>query len=42
MIHFGQAHDHKYGNETVESISEKSVGTMELGFAFCERIRNFN
>ncbi|MDE5069577.1 MAG: hypothetical protein O4861_04435 [Trichodesmium sp. St16_bin4-tuft] len=39
VIHFGQGHDHKYGNEIVEAMPESGVGIMELYFASCERIR---
>ncbi len=39
VIHFGQGHDHKYGQETVEEIPEKGVGIMDRGFASSERIR---
>jgi IS4 transposase len=38
VIHFGQGHDHKYGQETVESIPSKAVGIMDRGFASSERI----
>lgn len=39
VIHFGQGHDHKYGQKTVESIPEKTVGIMDRGFASSERIK---
>ena len=39
VIHFGQGHDHKYGQETVEAIPEKGVGVMDRGFASSERIK---
>lgn len=39
MIHFGQGHDHKYGQETVDSIPEKAIGVMDRGFASTERIK---
>lgn len=39
VIHFGQGHDHKYGQETVESIPEKGVGVMDRGFASTLRIK---
>lgn len=38
VIHFGQGHDHKYGQETVEAIPSKGVGIMDRGFASSERI----
>ncbi|CCQ70021.1 hypothetical protein CWATWH0402_5839 [Crocosphaera watsonii WH 0402] len=40
VIYFGQGHDYKYGNETIESIPEKTVGIMDRGFASSERIKN--
>ena len=39
VIHFGQGHDHKHGNETVNFIPENAVGIMDRGFASCERIK---
>lgn len=39
VIHFGQGHDHKYGQETMEKIPKKAVGIMDRGFASCERIK---
>ena len=39
MLHFGQGHDHKYGQETVRAIPEKGVGIMDRGFASSEKIR---
>jgi IS4 transposase len=38
VIHFGQGHDYKYGQETVEAIPSKGVGIMDRGFASSERI----
>ena len=40
VIHFGQGHDYKYGDKTIESIPEKTVGIMDRGFASSERIKN--
>ncbi len=39
VIHFGQGHDHKYGQETVEAIPENCVGVMDRGFASGERVK---
>jgi len=39
VIHFGQGHDHKYGQETVESIPDNAVGVMDRGFASTQRIK---
>jgi putative transposase len=38
VIHFGQGHDHKYGQETVEAIPAKGIGVMDRGFSSTERI----
>ncbi|NEO18515.1 MAG: transposase [Moorea sp. SIO4A1] len=40
MIHFGQGHDSKYGDKTIESTPENGVGVMDRGFASLERIKN--
>jgi putative transposase len=39
VIHFGQGHDNKYGQETVNSIPENGVGVMDRGFASITRIK---
>ena len=39
VIHFGQGHDHKYGQETVSSIPDNAVGVMDRGFASTQRIK---
>jgi putative transposase len=39
VIHFVQGHDHKYGQETVDSIPEKAIGVMDRGFASTEKIK---
>ena len=39
VIHFGQGHDHKYGDKTVDAIPENGVGIMDRGFASSERIK---
>jgi putative transposase len=39
VIHFGQGHDHKYGQKTVEEIPYQAVGIMDRGFASSKRIR---
>ncbi len=33
VIHFGQGHAHKYGQETVEAIPAKGIGVMDRGFS---------
>jgi IS4 transposase len=38
VIHFGQGHDHKYGQETVKAIPVEAVGIMDRGFSSTERI----
>ncbi|NES66424.1 MAG: IS4 family transposase [Okeania sp. SIO2D1] len=38
-IHFGQGHDSKYGNETIEETPENGVGVMDRGFASLLRIQ---
>ena len=40
FIHFGQGHDHKHGNQTVNLIPEKSIGVMDRGFASSSQISN--
>jgi len=37
-IHFGQGHDSKYGNETIDAIPENGVGVMDRGFCSLARI----
>lgn len=39
-IHFGQGHDSKYGNETIDAIPQNGVGVMDRGFSSLERIGN--
>ncbi|WP_244532812.1 transposase [Geitlerinema sp. PCC 9228] len=36
---FGQGHDNKYGQATIDQTPENSVGMMDRGFASKERIR---
>jgi putative transposase len=38
-IHFGQGHDSKYGEKTIEEIPENGVGVMDRGFASLSRIQ---
>ncbi len=38
MIHFGQGHDRKYGEKTIQQIPENRIGIMERGLASIERI----
>ncbi|MBE9175416.1 IS4 family transposase [Synechocystis salina LEGE 06155] len=37
IIHFGQGHDNKYGNETIAATPENGVGVMNRGFCDLER-----
>jgi putative transposase len=37
--HFGQGHDSKYGNKTIESTPENGIAVMGRGFCSLERIR---
>ena len=38
VINFGQGHDSKYGNETIEATPENGVEIMDRGFCSLERI----
>lgn len=38
VIHFGQGHDSKYGDKTIQQIPENGIGVMDRGFASIERI----
>lgn len=38
-IHFGQGHDSKYGNSTIEATPSNGVSIMDRGFASLERIQ---
>jgi len=38
-LHFGQGHDSKYGQETIDAIPENAVGIMDRGFAALKRIK---
>ena len=38
-IHFGQGHDSKYGNKTINEIPEDGIGIMDRGFSSLERIQ---
>lgn len=38
-LHFGQGHDSKYGEETINAIPENGVGIMDRGFAALKRIK---
>jgi len=42
VIHFGQGHDSKHGEETINSIPENGVGIMDRGFASLVRIRKLS
>lgn len=35
-IEFGNGHDSKNGNKTIEDIPKNAVGVMDRGFASCE------
>jgi IS4 transposase len=39
VIHFGQGHDSKEGQKTIDAIPENSVGVMDRGFASLKRIK---
>ncbi|MBE9194486.1 IS4 family transposase [Synechocystis sp. LEGE 06083] len=39
VIHFGQGHDNKYGNETIEETPENGVAVMDRGFCDLKRIK---
>lgn len=39
LIHFGQGHDSKYGDETIEATPENGVGIMDRGFCKLSRIK---
>jgi IS4 transposase len=39
VIHFGQGHDSKEGQKTIDEIPENSVGVMDRGFASLKRIK---
>jgi putative transposase len=39
VIHFGQGHDNKYGNETIEETPENGVAVMDRGFCDLQRIK---
>jgi IS4 transposase len=38
-IHFGQGHDSKYGDETINATPQGAVGVMDRGFASLARIK---
>jgi IS4 transposase len=42
VIHFGQGHDSKEGEETINSIPENGVGIMDRGFCSKERIKKLS
>ena len=39
-IHFGQGHDNKYGNETIDATPDNAVGVMDRGFSSLKRIKD--
>ncbi|WP_373540843.1 transposase [Chamaesiphon sp.] len=40
LIHFGQGHDSKYGEETIAAIPKNGVNIMDRGFCKLEIIKN--
>lgn len=42
QIHFGQGHDSKYGDKTINQIPENGIGIMDRGFSSLKRIKNLN
>jgi IS4 transposase len=40
LIHFGQGHDSKYGEETIAATPENGVSVMDRGFCKLERIKD--
>ena len=40
LIHFGQGHDSKYGEETIAATPKNGVSVMDRGFCKLERIKN--
>jgi putative transposase len=40
LIHFGQGHDSKYGEETIAATPKNGVNIMDRGFCKLERIKN--
>ncbi len=40
LLHFGQGHDSKYGEETIRAIPENAIGIMDRGFSKLERIQD--
>lgn len=41
-IYFGQGHDHKHGEKTIESTPKKGVAVMDRGFADLQRIKRLS
>jgi len=42
LIHFGQGHDHKYGDKTIEDTPLNGVGVMDRGFFSLSKIAQLN
>ncbi|UZQ53892.1 transposase [Trichothermofontia sichuanensis B231] len=40
VIHFGQGHDSKYGDEMLDAVPDNGVGVMDRGFFSLARIRD--
>jgi putative transposase len=38
-LHFGNGHDHKHGNETLQAIPDNGVRILDRGFFSCQRIQ---
>ncbi len=41
-IHFGQGHDNKYGQQTIDEIPENGIGIMDRGFSSIKRIKELS
>ncbi len=39
LLHFGQGHDSKYGDETIDATPENGISVMDRGFCKLERIK---
>ena len=39
LLHFGQGHDSKYGDETIDATPENGVAVMDRGFCKLKRIK---
>ncbi len=41
-IHFGQGHDNKYGQQTIDQIPENGIAIMDRGFSSIKRIKELS